>query len=159
MQEKILRILEQNSGMSNAQIATMLGIDEGAVASEIAALKAAGIILGERTIINWEKTEREFVTALIELRITPQRGEGFDAIAKRIYQYPEVKNVLLISGGYDIALLIEGKTLKEVAMFVSDKLATMDGVISTATHFVLKKYKEHGIIYEPDSDERMVITL
>ncbi len=157
MQEQILRILETQTGLGNKEIAAMVGTTPEVVAEIIAKLRKDGVILGERTIINWERTEREFVTAQIELRITPQRGEGFDTIARRIYNYPEVKNVFLMSGGYDLMLFIEGRTLREVATFVSENLATMDGVISTATHFVLKKYKEDGILFDHDTDERVMM--
>ena len=109
-------------------------------------------------MINWENTSIETVSALIEVRVTPQRGQGFDRFAERIYNYPEVKALYLMSGGYDFAVTIEGKSLKEVSMFVSEKLSTIEGVLSTATHFVLKKYKEHGTALEvkPKSERKMI---
>ena len=114
-----------------------------------------GVILGYKTMIDWDKTDREYVTALIEVKITPQRDRGFDRVAERIYNFPEVQNLYLMSGGYDLAVLIEGKTMKEVAYFVAQKLATIEDVISTATHFVLRKYKDKGVIYGVvDVDER-----
>lgn len=159
--EDILKILDNNSNKVNpANIANMLGISEQKVNERIAALEKAKIIVGYKTIIDWDKTDNEFVTALIELRMTPQRGEGFDKIAERIYKYPQVKSVYLMSGGFDLAVFIEGKTMKEVALFVAEKLAPMASVVSTATHFVLKKYKQEGIIFNDDeTDTREVITL
>ena len=158
---EILNILDkEKKQVSNADIARMLGCGEDEVAERIKNLEKNHIIVGYKTIINWDKTSREFVTALIELRITPQRGEGFDKVAERIYKYPQVKSLYLMSGAYDLAITIEGKTMKEVALFVAEKLAPMDSVISTATHFVLKKYKDEGIIYEDnEKDTREVITL
>ena len=138
----------------------MLGAEEQEVAESIKKLEKENVIVGYKTIINWEKTERDVVTALIELRITPQRGEGFDKVAERIYKYPQVRSLYLMSGAYDLAVTIEGKSMKEVALFVAQKLAPMDSIISTATHFVLKKYKEEGIVFEDDEkDTRQVITL
>lgn len=157
----ILEIIEKNgSKLTVEEIAQMTGKTAAEVAETIDALEAENVIVGYKTLINWEKTEREVVTALIELRITPQRGEGFDKIAERIYKYPQVKSLYLMSGAYDLAVTIEGKTMKEVALFVAQKLAQMDSVISTATHFVLKKYKEDGICFEEnEKDNRQVITL
>jgi len=160
MEEKILRLLEQDSTLAHTQIAIMLNITIEEVEAEIAKMFEKGILLKYKALINWEKTDIELVMAQIELRVTPQRGEGFDKVAERIYQYPEVKNVYLMSGGYDISVMIEGRTMKEVALFVAEKLAPMEFVVSTKTHFVLKKYKEEGVIFEEQSkDERSVITL
>ena len=160
MREKILKLLEQDFSLEHRHIAAMLNTTEEAVSKEIDDMMEEGILLQAKPLINWEKTDREFVTALIDLNITPQRGEGFDKVAERIYQYPEVKDLYLMSGGYDLSVLIEGRTLKEVAMFVSEKLAPMECVLSTRTHFILKKYKQDGIIFEkPRKDERSVITL
>ena len=118
------------------------------------------MICGYHTRIDWDKTDTDYVTALIEVRVTPQRGQGFDSIAERIYKYPEVRAVYLISGGYDLMVILEGKSLKAVSQFVSDKLSTMDSVLSTATHFILKKYKDHGTIFDKKTkDERMLVTL
>ena len=159
MREEILKILDRNSRVSAADIASMLGADEEVVQFEIAQMEAEQVICGYPTLINWEKTDSEKVTALIEVRVTPQRGQGFDRIAKRIYQYEEVDAVYLMSGGFDLTVIIEGKNIREVAQFVSDKLAPMDAVISTATHFVLKKYKEHGMPLAVGKEEgRMLIT-
>ncbi len=158
---EILSILDkEKKQVSYADIARMIGETEEEVAKRIKNLEKNHIIVGYKTLINWDKTSREFVTALIELRITPQRGEGFDKVAERIYKYPQVKSLYLMSGAYDLAITIEGRTMKEVALFVAEKLAPMDSVISTATHFVLKKYKDEGIIYEDnEKDTREVITL
>lgn len=158
----ILEILEKNGPkITNEQIAHMTGKRKAEVAAEIAELEKKGVIVGYKTMINWEKTDKDNVSAIIELRVTPQRGEGFDAIAERIYKYPQVKSVYLMSSGtYDLALMIDGASMKEIAMFVAEKLATMDTVISTSTHFVLKKYKEDGLLFEDDEkDSRQVITL
>ena len=157
----ILEILEKNGPkMSNAQIAGMLGKTEEEVAAIIAGLEKENIIVGYKTLINWDETDFEHVTALIELRITPQRGEGYDKVAERIYKYPQVKSLYLMSGTYDLAVTIEGKSMKDVALFVAQKLAPMETVISTATHFVLKKYKDDGLIfYNDEKDSRQVITL
>ncbi len=159
--EELLDILDKNnSRMSSEQIGRMLGVSAEEVDTMIKGLEKENIIVGNKTLINWEKTDREVVTALIELRITPQRGEGFDHFAERIYKYPQVKALYLMSGAYDLAVTIEGKTMKEVALFVASKLAPMDSVLSTATHFVLKKYKEEGIVfYDKEEDKRQVITL
>ena len=159
MREQILNIIEKNSRVETQELAIRLGVEEAAVVEEMQKMEMEGIICGYHTMINWEKTTEEKVTALIEVRVTPQRGQGFDNIAERIYKYPEVQSVYLISGGYDLLVTLEGKTLKEVSSFVSDKLSTLDTVLSTATHFILKKYKDHGTIMTSKyEDERMMIT-
>ena len=160
MREKILSVIEKNSRIEIKELAVLLGMDEVAVANELEAMEEEGIICGYHTLIDWEKTSVETVSALIEVKVTPQRGQGFDNIAERIYQYPEVNAVYLISGGFDLLVSIEGKTLKEVSLFVSEKLSTLETVISTSTHFVLKKYKDHGTILGKKAiDEREKITL
>ena len=146
MREQILKTIEKNSRISMKELAILLGKEEIDVANEVAAMEAEGVICGYHTLINWEQTSLEKVNALIEVRVTPQRGQGFDNIAERIYKYPEVDAVYLISGGYDLLVSLEGKSLKEISSFVSDKLSTLDSVLSTATHFVLKKYKDHGTV-------------
>lgn len=158
---EILEILEKSSSsMTHEQIAQMIGKSEAEVSAIIRGLEKENIIVGYKTMINWDKTDEEHVSALIELKITPQRGEGFDKVAERIYKYPQVKSLYLMSGAYDLAVNIEGSTMKEVALFVAQKLAPMDAVISTATHFVLKKYKEDGLVfYQDGQDTRQVITL
>lgn len=159
MREQILAIIEKNSRISVKELAVILGAEEIDVANELKALEEEGIICGYHTMIDWEKTDIEKVTALIEVRITPQRGQGFDKLAERIYKYPEVNSVYLISGGYDLLVSLEGKSLKQVSSFVSDKLSTLDGVLSTATYFVLKKYKDHGtILGKKYEDTREMIT-
>ena len=159
MREQILAIIEKNSRISVKELAVILGAEEIDVANELKALEEEGIICGYHTMIDWEKTDLEKVTALIEVRITPQRGQGFDKLAERIYKYPEVNSVYLISGGYDLLVSLEGKSLNQVSSFVSDKLSTLDGVLSTATHFVLKKYKDHGtILGKKYEDTREMIT-
>ena len=159
--EEILNILDKEKGnVSRAKIAQMLGMEEKEVADKIEKMEKENVIVGYKTIVYWDKTDKDVVVALIELRITPQRGEGFDKVAERIYKYPQVKSLYLMSGAYDLAVTIEGKSMKEVALFVAQKLAPMDSIISTATHFVLKKYKEEGIVFEDDEkDTRQVITL
>ena len=159
MREKILAIIEKNSRIDLKDLAALLGESEAAVANEIAEMEKENIICGYHTMINWDNTGNEKVIALIEVKVTPQRGMGFDKIAERIYQYSEVNSVYLMSGAFDFTVIIEGKTMREVAQFVSEKLSPMDSVLSTATHFVLKKYKDHGtIMYEKPGDERMMIT-
>ena len=159
MREKILTIIEKNSKVDLKELAIILGEEEIDVANEIRAMEEEGIICGYHTLIDWEKTSIEKVSALIEVRVTPQRGQGFDSIAERIYKYPEVNSVYLLSGGYDLLVTLEGKTLKEVASFVSDKLSTLDTVLSTASHFILKKYKDHGTIMTgKKKDERQLMT-
>lgn len=159
MREELLAIIEKNSRIDLKELAVILGVEEIDVVNELAALEADGTICGYHTLINWENTSIDKVTALIEVRVTPQRGQGFDKIAERIYKYPEVRSVYLISGGYDLLITLEGKSLKEVSNFVSDKLSTLDTVLSTATHFILKKYKDHGtVLAKKPTDEREMIT-
>ena len=159
MREELLSLIEKNSKMSLKELAVLLGADELEIANEMEALEKEGVICGYHTLIDWDKTKSEKVTALIEVRVTPQRGQGFDKIAERIYKYPEVRSVYLISGGFDLLVTLEGKSLKEISAFVSDKLSTLDSVLSTATHFILKKYKDDGTILDKKhEDEREVIT-
>lgn len=159
MREQLLSIIEKNSRIDIRELAIIMGAPEIEIANELKALEEEGIICGYHTLIDWEKTSLEKVSALIEVRVTPQRGQGFDNIAERIYKYPEVHSVYLISGGYDLLVSLEGKSLKDVSSFVSDKLSTMDSVLSTATHFILKKYKDHGtILTKKYTDERMKVT-
>lgn len=147
--EEILEILEKNSRYSDEQIAVMAGKTVEEVREAIRDYEEKNIIAGYTTLINWENTGKETVTALIEVKITPQRGDGFDKVAERIYNFEQVKACYLMSsGGFDLTVIVEGKTMKEVAMFVSGKLAIQEYVIGTATHFVLKKYKDHGTIFK-----------
>lgn len=158
--EKILEILQNDGGVSLETIAAMLGTTTAEAAETIDELEKQQIIVGRSAIINWEHTPWENVNAIIELKVTPHRNLGFDRIAERIYQYPQVKSLYLMSGAYDLALVVEGKTMKEIAFFVADHLASMEAVISTATHFVLKKYKEHGVMFKNEKkDDREVITI
>lgn len=159
IRKEILYYIEKNSRADLAELAVLLGTDEVTVANEIADMEKDKVICGYHTLIDWDKAGVELVTALIEVRMTPQRSQGFDKIAERICNYPEVYAVYLISGGYDLLVSLEGKTLKEVSQFVSEKLSTLDSVISTATHFILKKYKDHGTILSSKSEsERMLVT-
>ena len=155
MNFEILKLLEKDAKLSAEQIATMLDLDTDTVKDEIAAMEKSGIILGYNTVVDWEKTDRETVSARIDVKLTPQRDRGFDRVAEKIYNYAEVKAVYLMSGSYDLSVLIEGRTMKEVAFFVSQKLAPIEAVISTATHFVLHKYKDTGVLYDSSNiDER-----
>ncbi|MDY6304562.1 MAG: Lrp/AsnC family transcriptional regulator [Oribacterium sp.] len=159
MRDKILAIIEKNARLSVKDIAALLGEDEAKVSAEIEAMENEGIICGYHTLINWDKTSDERVDALIEVKVAPQRGMGFDSIAERIYQYDEVDAVYLMSGAFDFMVLINGRTMKEVATFVASKLSPMDSILSTATHFVLKKYKDHGTVIEQVKvDERMKVS-
>ena len=159
MRKQILKYIEKKSKVDLGELAVMLGTDEVTVANEIAAMENEKIICGYHTLIDWEKAGEDKVTALIEVRVTPQRNQGFDRIAERIYNYPEVTSVYLISGSYDLLVTLEGKTLLEVSQFVSEKLSPVEAVISTATHFILKKYKDHGtILNRRNKDEREIIT-
>ena len=140
MREKILTFIEKNSRIDLSELAIILGVDEAAVLNEMEAMEKERIICGYHTIIDWDKTGVEKVSALIEVRVTPQRGQGFDMVANRIVNYPEVNSVYLISGGFDLMVTIEGKTLREVSQFVAEKLSTLESVLSTKTNFILKKY-------------------
>lgn len=159
MKEKILAIIEKNSKINVHDLAILLGESEIAVANAIGEMERDHVICGYHTLINWDNTSEEKVVALIEVKVTPQRGMGFDKIAERIYNYSEVNAFYLMSGAFDFTVILEGKTMREVAQFVSDKLATLDAVLSTATHFVLKKYKDHGtVLAQENKDERMLVT-
>ena len=155
---EILGLLQSDSRLTAAQIAAMLGMAEDSVRAAIAEYEQNKVILGYKTLVDWDKTDEESVTALIEVRVMPQRGEGFDRIAERIYQYEEVESLYLMSGAYDLCVILSGKTLKEVANFVSAHLATIEGVTGTATHFILKKYKELNCTFEklPEQEERVL---
>ena len=154
----LLNLLEKDARHTPQQLATMLGREEKDVVEEIARYEREHIILGYPALIDWTKTDDELVTALIEVRIAPQRGDGFDRIAERIYQYEEVESLYLMSGDYDLAVTITGRSLREVAEFVHARLAVIDGVTGTATHFILKKYKEKNHLYTrlPEQEERVL---
>lgn len=159
MREELLSIIEKNSRIGIKDLAVMLNKNETDVLNELENLEKEGIICGYHTLIDWEKTSIDKVTAMIEVKVTLQRGQGFEKIAERIYNYPEVHAVYLISGGFDLLVILEEKSLKEIAKFVSEKLSTLDSVLSTGTHFILRKYKDHGtILSQKKSDEREIIT-
>lgn len=159
MQDEILKNISKNARMTSEDLAAMLDSTPEEIEKSIKSMEEDGIICGYPALINWEKTDNEVVTALIEVKVTPQRGRGFDKVAERIYQFDEVASVYLMSGGFDLTVIIEGKSMKEVARFVTTKLAPMESIMSTATYFVLKKYKEHGLplVKESNEDERMLI--
>lgn len=160
MENEVLRILAENSRLTNEQIAVMLGKTEEEVTRIVKELENKSILLGYPALVDWEKTGEDVVMAYIEVKVTPQRGQGFDKVAERIYQYPQVKSCSLMSGGFDLFVAVEGKSMKEVALFVAEKLATIESVISTATHFVLKKYKEKGVAFEQRfKDNREAVVL
>jgi Transcriptional regulators len=153
--KNFLQLLENDSRLTAEQLAVMCDKEVGEIKDLINKYEHDGTILGYKTIIDWDKTDRESVTAMIELKVSPQLNRGFDRIAEKIYNYPEVQSVYLMSGSYDLSVVIEGKTMREVAYFVAHKLAPMEAIISTATHFVMKKYKDKGVIYGvTDIDER-----
>lgn len=156
MKTQILKMLENDAKLTPQQISVLIDAPLDEVKSCIEELEQNGTILSYKAVVDWEKTDRESVTAMIDVKLTPQKDKGFDRVAEKIYNYPEVKSVYLMSGAYDLSVLIEGKTMKEVAFFVSQKLAPIDEVISTATHFVLHKYKDTGVLYDAtlDIDER-----
>ena len=159
MREKILTFIEKNSRVDLHDLAVLLDVDEQMVINELEAMEAEHVICGYHTLIDWDKTDVEKVTAMIEVRVTPQRDMGFDKVAERIYNYPEVNSVYLISGGFDLMVTLEGKTLRDISTFVTDKLSTLDSVLSTKTNFILKKYKDHGtVMAEAPKDERMLMT-
>ena len=158
--KSMLELLENDSTLTAEQLAVMIGGDVEEIKALIRSYEKDGVIVGYKTLIDWDKTDREFVTALIELKVEPQIDRGFDSIAERICNFPEVESVFLMSGGFDIAVMIEGKTLKEVAFFVAEKLSTMEGVTGTATHFVLRKYKDKNTVYRREPvDERGICAL
>ncbi len=145
--KELLKLLENDAKLSPKALALMLEKEEGDIKKMIDGYENEGVILGYRTVIDWDKTNAEYVTAMIELKTTPQRGHGYDHVAEKIYNYPEVESLYLMSGGFDLAVFIKGKTMREVAFFVAEKLATLEDVISTSTHFMLRKYKDNKVIY------------
>lgn len=156
---ELLMLLKEDSRYTAEQLATLLGTDVESIQATIEGLEREKVIVKYSTIINWGKLDEEKVTALIEVKMAPERGRGFDALADRIQHFPEVKSVMLVSGAYDLLIEIEGRSLREVAGFVSEKLSTLDKVLSTATHFILKKYKQDGVIFEsPEDDRRIQVT-
>ena len=160
MEKKLLELLEHNSKLSIEEIAEELNVSPNDVASKISELEKKKVICGYDTIINWDKITEEKCNAIIEVKVTPQRGTGFDRIADRIARFDEVDSVYLMSGGYDFAVVVNGKSMKEVSSFVFNKLATIDYIQSTATHFVLKKYKDHGVqLQDKPTDKRTNVVL
>ncbi|NLM75604.1 MAG: Lrp/AsnC family transcriptional regulator [Clostridiaceae bacterium] len=160
MEKQLLDILKTNGRIKEEDLAVMLNTSVDEVKSTIERLEKEGVILGYDTLIDWEKTDYEKVIAYIEVKVTPQRGQGFDKVAERIYNYPQVTACSLMSGRYDLFVVVEGKTMKEVALFVAEKLAPIESVLSTATHFVLKKYKDNGIVFnKPRKDKREAVVL
>lgn len=158
--EKMLKLMEEDATLTPAELALMLSKEEGDIVKMIAELEESGVILGKRTIIDWDKVQSDRLTALIEVKVMPQHDDGFDKIAERICENPEIKSLYLMSGGFDFAVMIEGKTMKEIAFFVARKLATIDAVTATATHFILKIYKDKGVIYgAPKKDMRETVIL
>lgn len=157
--EKILEILDKDGRSTAAEIAQQLGISEKEVATYISTYEKDRIILGYRSRVNWQRIRLHDVKALIEVKVIPERNVGFDSVAELIYRFPEVSSVFLLSGGYDLLVQVEGDNLREVALFVSEKLATIKGVQSTATHFILKKYKEDGVIFvDQPEGKRLPVT-
>ncbi len=155
--KRLLELLEEDSTLTVHQLAVMLNTTDEDVAAQIKKLEADGVINGYHALINWEKSDENYTAALIELRVTPQKNVGFDDIAHRISQFPEVESVYLVSGGYDLMVCVSATSLQEVALFVQRRLSTIDGVFSTATHFVLTRYKERNVLYsspEMEKDER-----
>ena len=157
--DSLIKLLKGNARLSNEQLAVMLGVTPEEVAARIADYEKRGVIKGYSVILNEELADKNAVTAFIEVKVTPQRGIGFDKIAERISKFDEVKSVYLMSGGFDFTVILEEKTMKEIAQFVTSKLSTLDEVLNTATHFVLKKYKDYGVtMMEEHKDERMLVT-
>ena len=157
--KQLLQLLEDDATLTTPQLAALAGMSEEEVRDAVARYEKDQIILGYKAIVDWDRTQRESVTALIEVKVTPQRGNGFDRVAERIYQYDEVESVYLMSGAFDLTVIISGRTLKEVATFVTQKLSTLEDVTGTATHFILKKYKEKHLVFpaQEEQEERFVL--
>lgn len=153
MTDKLLELLNENARYTNAELAVMLGLPEGEVASRIDQMEKQGIICGYKPMINWDKTDADLITALIEIRVTPQPDEGFETIAKRIMSFDEVESIYLMSGGFDFAVMVRGRTFQQVAMFVAKRLSPLEHVLSTATHFVLRRYKDMGVTLVGEKDD------
>lgn len=151
--EQLLRLIEADCTLTHKQLAAMTGTSEEKVDEEVKRLESDGTIVGYKAVVDWDKTDREAVTALIEVKVEPQLGDGFDRVAERIYQYEEVESCYLMSGDFDMTVIISGRTLREVANFVTQKLSTIDAVQSTATHFILKKYKENHLIFNKEKEK------
>ncbi len=159
LKRKILELMERDSRFTSAQMAGMLGADVEEVEREIARMEKDRIIVGQYTVVNWDKAGEDGVTALVDVKVAPEREVGFDAIANRICRFPEVKSVYLMSGLYDLSVTVHGKDLKDISTFISQKLATLPSVQGTTTHFVLKRYKQEGFIFDDkESDRRLVVS-
>lgn len=160
MNKKLLNLLDKNARYSIADLAVMTGLDEAEVESEIKAMEHEGLLRGYKAVIDWERLDTAYVSALIELRVTPKVGLGFEEVAERVMKYDEVESVYLMSGGYDLCVLVKGKTFQQVAMFVAKELSTIDSVVSTSTHFVLRRYKEMDVpLVGGTSDDRGTLSL
>ena len=160
MKKELLNILKNNCRLSLEEMAVMLGTTSDKVSDAIKELDDKGILIAYNALIDWEKVDDQYVTAYIEVKVTPQRGQGFDKVAERIYQYPQVSACSLVSGGFDLFVIVEGKNMKEVALFVAEKLAPIESVLSCATHFVLKKYKDSGVVFNKNhQDDREAVVL
>jgi DNA-binding Lrp family transcriptional regulator len=153
LKNKVLSLVENDARLTKEKIAVMLDKSVDEIAQVIEELENEGVILGYKALVDWDKTDKEYVTALIELKVTPQRDRGFQKVAERIANYPEVKDMYLMSGAYDYCVIIEGKTMKQVALFVAEKLATIENVMSTSTHFVLRKYKNNGVVFGQSEED------
>jgi DNA-binding Lrp family transcriptional regulator len=157
--DELLRILQTNGLESHENIARMLGVPVAEVSRRIAEYERGGVIRGYQAILNEDRLELDKVNAVIEVKVTPQREGGFNTIAERISRFPEVRSAYLMSGTYDLLLFVEGPTLREVAAFVSERLSTLEGVVSTSTHFMLKTYKRYGVLMHSESaDERLTVS-
>ncbi len=155
MNLKLLKLLNKNARYRDDELAAMTGREEAEIKSEIKSMEDQGVIRGYKAVIDWERMDSAYVSALIELRVTPKAGLGFEEVAKKVMKYPEVESVYLMSGGYDLSVMVKGKTFQEVALFVAKELSTIDSVISTATHFVLRRYKELDVeLVNTDRDDR-----
>lgn len=160
MNTKLLKLLQKNARYTSAELAVMLGISENEVKAQVEALEKDGLIRGYKAVIDWEKLDTTYVSALIELKVSPQADYGFEEIAKRVMMYPEVESVYLMSGGFDLCVMVKSKTFQQVAMFVAKELSTIDAVVSTATHFVLRRYKELDVILcDEQKDDRGRLSL
>ena len=151
--EKLVKLLQEDATLTAQQLSVMIGMTEAEVSSAMHKLEKDGVIKGYRALVNWERTDANRASALIELRVTPKKDSGFDEIAARVKAFPEVESVYLMSGGYDLAVIVTAATMSEIAMFVAKRLATIDGVLSTATHFILTKYKEGNVDFTSEDDE------
>ena len=156
--DKLLKLLDENARLTNAQLATMLGVTEDEVRRQIAELEKSGAIRAYKAVVDWDKTDRQVVTAIIELKVTPRRDVGFESIAEQVMAFEEVESVYLMSGGYDLSVRVNGRTFQDIAAFVAKRLSTLDSVISTATHFVLRRYKDTNVMFLGENqDERGIM--